>query len=282
MQTWTVPLGTDDAASASGPIDVGRMAVALMRSLGTPDFGRTVLGSVASAIDAGSMCAYRIGRHAAPTRYCSASRESHDRTGSCWNAYRDGIYRADETFDELADRLLDVTGDGACAIAHMTVEDVRYRPHRERIYDHHALLARLTVAGREPNGELLAVNFYHHCSQGYFADRVLARFETVAAPVLAAVRRHHAWVQPSSTMRAIDRIADFEARLASRAPTLTVRERAVCARLLAGMLYSGIADDLGISLPTVKTYRARAFERLGLHFRNQLFALVDERHAPRD
>jgi DNA-binding CsgD family transcriptional regulator len=45
-------------------------------------------------------------------------------------------------------------------------------------------------------------------------------------------------------------------------------------RLLRGMTYDGIAADLGLSVPSVKTYRNRAFERLGIHFRNELFALV--------
>jgi DNA-binding CsgD family transcriptional regulator len=55
---------------------------------------------------------------------------------------------------------------------------------------------------------------------------------------------------------------------------LTERELDVCARLLLGMTQEGIACDLGLSLPTVKTYRNRAFARLGIHFRNELFALA--------
>ena len=47
-----------------------------------------------------------------------------------------------------------------------------------------------------------------------------------------------------------------------------------CARLLQGMTYEGIANDLGLSAPTVKTYRNRAFARLGIHFRSELFARV--------
>ena len=35
-----------------------------------------------------------------------------------------------------------------------------------------------------------------------------------------------------------------------------------------------IAVDLGVSPGTVKTYRNRAFDRLGIHHRNELFALV--------
>lgn len=50
------------------------------------------------------------------------------------------------------------------------------------------------------------------------------------------------------------------------------REREVCQRLLRGWTYDGIAADLGISAGTVKTYRNRAFERMGLHHRNELFA----------
>ena len=56
-------------------------------------------------------------------------------------------------------------------------------------------------------------------------------------------------------------------------PTLTAREVEVCARLLTGMTQDGIASDLGLSLATVKTYRNRAFARLGIHFKNQLFSL---------
>ena len=69
-------------------------------------------------------------------------------------------------------------------------------------------------------------------------------------------------------------VHDMEARLRSLCPALTERERAVCIRLLQGMTQDGIASDLGLALPTVKTYRNRAFARLGIHFRNELFARV--------
>ena len=52
------------------------------------------------------------------------------------------------------------------------------------------------------------------------------------------------------------------------------REREVCERLLMGWTYDGVAADLGLSAGTVKTYRDRAFERLGIHHRNELFALA--------
>lgn len=65
-------------------------------------------------------------------------------------------------------------------------------------------------------------------------------------------------------------------RLLQAQPGLTPRELDVCARLLQGMTHEGIACDLSLSLPTVKTYRNRAFARLGIHFRSELFALAME------
>ncbi|RYY80998.1 MAG: LuxR family transcriptional regulator, partial [Comamonadaceae bacterium] len=63
-------------------------------------------------------------------------------------------------------------------------------------------------------------------------------------------------------------------RLLDLAPELTTRELDVCVRLLQGMTQEGIAADLGLAFTTVKTYRNRAYARLGVHFRNELFARV--------
>ena len=52
------------------------------------------------------------------------------------------------------------------------------------------------------------------------------------------------------------------------------QELAVCLHLLRGLSHAGIAAELGLKESTVKTYRNRAFARLDIHFRSQLFALV--------
>ena len=48
----------------------------------------------------------------------------------------------------------------------------------------------------------------------------------------------------------------------------------IFARLPLGVTQDGIASDLGIRLPTLKTLSNRAFARLFIHFRNELFARV--------
>nr|WP_314562367.1 helix-turn-helix transcriptional regulator [uncultured Pseudomonas sp.] len=65
----------------------------------------------------------------------------------------------------------------------------------------------------------------------------------------------------------------WQQRLREREPALTVQELEVCAGLLQGMTHLGIAAQLGVKESTIKTYRNRAFDRFGIHFRSELFAM---------
>ena len=81
------------------------------------------------------------------------------------------------------------------------------------------------------------------------------------------------WWRPGARLRARQAApAACVPRCWPAAPALNGHELDVCERLLRGWTYDGIAADLGLGLATVKTYRARAFDRLGLHFKSELFA----------
>jgi DNA-binding CsgD family transcriptional regulator len=54
---------------------------------------------------------------------------------------------------------------------------------------------------------------------------------------------------------------------------LSARERAVCLGILGGRKAEAIAADIGVSPATVVTYRRRAYEKLGINARAELFAL---------
>ena len=66
---------------------------------------------------------------------------------------------------------------------------------------------------------------------------------------------------------------DFKQLLMIQQPSLTMQELEVCSRILKGMSYVGIASDLGLKESTVKTYRNRAFDKMGIHFKSQLFSM---------
>ena len=69
--------------------------------------------------------------------------------------------------------------------------------------------------------------------------------------------------------------------LSEQCPQLTVREREVVQRILDGVTTERIADDLHIRPTTVITYRTRAYEKLGVNSRRELFAaMLRRRGAP--
>lgn len=57
---------------------------------------------------------------------------------------------------------------------------------------------------------------------------------------------------------------EAERRHRERLNLLTPREQAVFERVIAGMLNKQIADDLGVSLRTVKAHRAQLMQKLGV------------------
>lgn len=236
---------------------------ALIASIGNPRFAVDALAALNEPLRAASWSVYRLWRDRAPVLHLSASCGVADTTQHCFAAYRDGLYRRDSSFDL-------VRGDGSrsrALVLHMRAADAPSAEHRERIYQRHGLAERLSVAAADDDDSLLAVNLYQHEHQGRFTATECERFCRIAPLVLASVRRHLALSAPPA-------VAAESPRACMRAacPSLTERELDVCERLLRGLSHDGVAADLGLSVATVKTYRARAFARLGLHFRSQLFA----------
>lgn len=55
--------------------------------------------------------------------------------------------------------------------------------------------------------------------------------------------------------------------------SLSAREKSICTAMLRGMTADAIAWELDISADTVKTYRRRAYEKLGINSKSALFEL---------
>jgi DNA-binding CsgD family transcriptional regulator len=253
MNHWI--LGSGTARHPSRALD------GMIGAIGAHEFARQALRAINGSIDAGSWSVYRLHPDRAPVMHCSASLGVADTTGDCFAAYRAGLYRRDSSFDVV--RAL--PGPGTVALLRMRAEDAPNRDHRDIIYSAHGLIERLSVAALDEDGSLLAVNLYRHRHQGAFSSGECAALAGIASGVLSAVRRHLALAAPAA-------LADPRTRLSAACPALTGRELDVCERLLRGWSHDGIAADLGLSPATVKTYRTRAFERMGLHFRSELFA----------
>lgn len=259
MRTWTLetPLG-----------DVGRVGAVLgnvVAAIGMPSFGETLLEGLNTVLPVGCWSAYEIGtRH--PRMYLSGSYRRRDTTLGSWNAYLSGPHLSDRSF---------LLGDATFlkpSVCHVTAEEIPSKAHRDKVYKQFDMIERLSVAEQsDPQGSVFAINLYRYAGQTHFSDRDILLFEMLAQPLLAAVRRHLAlYANKSSLTCSPVSVEHLRETLKTRHPDLPDRELDVCARVMMGMTYDGIAADLGLKVPTVKTYRNRAFERLGIRFRSEL------------
>ncbi len=252
----------------------------MVHHLGEPGFARQVLAAMHPLMPVASWSVYRTGPHSRPCLYMSASSEARDTTRDCWWAYLSGPYLRDSTWSHA-----NAAAPGA-ALCHITAQEVEDE-HRALVYDAHGMAERVSIIEHQDDGGIFAVNFYRHQHQRALADAQIGCFEAMAPALLALAHKHIALTQgpgqpaatrlaPAPPPRLRHTLPALRMRLLQAQPGLTARELDVCARLLQGMTHEGIANDLSLSLATVKTYRNRAFARLGIHFRSELFALALE------
>ena len=93
--------------------------------------------------------------------------------------------------------------------------------------------------------------------------------------LLTALREVHAGGSPMSSNIARKIVQSFQrgSNKTNLSEGLSPRENEVLALLARGYLYKEIADMIGISLPTVKTYIRRICEKLHVHSRAEAVAL---------
>ena len=250
MRSWS-----PDTASTAGHALAG-----MVGALGEARFGTSLLEGLRDTLPLNSLSVYRTG--ARPAIYFSASLGVPDTTRDCWRAYLSGPIDGDSTLRAERD-----VGSDKLRLCHITAAEVPAE-HRAKVYEAHGVAERVSVVQEESDRSVFAVNFYRHQHQRALSDAQLDEFGRLGGLLMALTRKHIAMAKPvalSPTM------GD---RLLARQPDLTAREVEVCDRMLRGMTQEGIASDLQLGLPTVKTYRNRAFARLGIHFKSELFALM--------
>ncbi|MDE2416448.1 MAG: LuxR family transcriptional regulator [Burkholderiales bacterium] len=255
MRQWTPPL-------SNGPVQALEGLIGL---IGEPEFESALLQCLHPVVPAASYSIYRTGTACTPQLYMSASLGVPDTTRDCWNAYLSGPYLTDRSLVQ------DQSANRGTVLCHITAQEVSAE-HRARVYEAHGMAERVSVV-RQDASSIFAINFYRHAHQAPFRDAHLCDIEALAPALISLAQKQIALSRPTLGV-CIDADVRWAGRLQKLDPTLSRRELEVCARMLTGMTLDGIACDLQLSVPTVKTYRNRAFSRLGIHFRNELFALL--------
>ncbi len=288
MQVWNIPppgapgRGSLGAAAPGLPARGGVAVTGLVDCIARDDFGLRALNQLNRAMPIAWWSVYKVYSNQPPTLCTLGQFEVPDIALECFRVYRTGPYRHDTAFLQARDQARSGAA-GYAVLAHCVADDFG-AVHREQIYRRHGLRERLSVVssepagGNDPDGALLAINLYRHRAQASFSAAEIDAVFELAGPLMAVVRRHLELLpgRPGLRPEAAEAAPEFLAarRLRQLCPALTERELQVCERMLRGWTFEGIAVDLRLSVATVKTYRNRAFERLGIHFRNQLFSRV--------
>lgn len=224
--------------------------------IGSSAFGQEVLVQLNRRLPVSWWSVFLLHEEQPPHMPLSGSFRAPDHTRDSWSEYRTHLYRHDQTFAQAREQ----SSQCEQLLVHWNAREIP-AAHRRRIYTRFGLRERLSIVRRECGNALLAINLYRHEELPSFSSAELDLLGGLAGLFTSCVSRHVA-------------LAGTDAATPGPFHALTRREHEVCLRMLKGWTFDGIAADLGITPGTVKTYRNRAFERLGIHHRNELYALA--------
>lgn len=130
---------------------------------------------------------------------------------------------------------------------------------------------RVIIVAFHPNFGVLALTLLRLQMSGDFSEAELA-WLTKTAPFLFRVLFRHEGIRYDRKPR-VD-LAAVQRRLLQLRQRVTPREAEVCSHILQGTSFEEIGQLLNIKHATVKTLRDRAFEKLGISSRFELFAIL--------
>lgn len=149
--------------------------------------------------------------------------------------------------------------------------DVQHTEYRTVCYEQPQLLERLSILQPQEGGRWLSVNLYRGVEHGFFDATAIATVEAYAPFVMQAMRLHYA----GQTLQ--DDLAGLVlTRLQQRCPTLTPRDLDVVRGVLQGLSTDALAERLGLTVESARTYLKRLYRKLGIAGQRELFALLLE------
>lgn len=241
----------------------------LISSMGTGGFARGLFDAAHALTNAHHLTAFAFSRSPAPRVLVAENMGAKRVSSGIAPLYVQRFWQQD-----LANR---VTWDGAKRserwLVRTVASEISQDEYKYSCYTSVNLGERVCVSVGAPE-ECTRLNFY--CQSGRrFTDRDL---DNVAAwsGIFISLLLKHASLAPDETDA---RGSGYKAALARHPARLPERELEVCDGILQGISSEGIALKLGVSINTVRTYRKRAYARLGISSQNELMRLA-ERSRP--
>ncbi|MEM9750750.1 MAG: helix-turn-helix transcriptional regulator [Pseudomonadota bacterium] len=134
--------------------------------------------------------------------------------------------------------------------------------YRKRFFSAADLIDKISIVFTLEAATLYC-NFYRLGRSGRFTAEDRAHAHAIAPLVCALIANHQRLSGEEETLRGLSVIGE--------SADLSARERQVCEKILAGLTTEEIALDLGVAASTIVTYRRRAYQKLGLGSKTELF-----------
>jgi len=244
-----------DPLIASGLADV-------VDALGLPAFGPALGRHVETLCAADYCCTYRVGSRSVASVSLSRPDDLVVRE-HVWTYVQGEMWRHDPALFK-GRRLMQ---QSLHAAVRMPACDVAEGALRERVYP--ALVDRLLVCDQRAEG-LFSMSLLRWYPSPAFSAAELACVTKEAPLLMSLVGKHAALTtlqqDPSNALASVE----MAERCFADMTAMPLRERQVCARVVFGMGTPAICSELAVGAETVKSYRRRAYNRLGVNDEREL------------
>ena len=243
-----------------------------------PGFGRHLLSAVRHAARLSNVAAFQMGMEesAVPVLMLAEGDLGHYRLRrNARDAAATVRYR-----DQFTALLRPDSRHGTRPTAAFSIDTPGPDDPRAAIYRRSGLIQRVTAV--QPAGRAVHIlTFYRAAADGLLGAAEITRLRHLVPVLLALVvlRNQLTGSTIESVMPRAGHVTAARDRGHPLFGKLSQREAEVCDLIVAGLTTAGIAVSIGVAENSVRTFRARAYRKMGITTLSQLFALVLEAEA---
>ena len=265
-------VGTLSINDRPSGVDQGeRVLENVILSIGSADFDSAIFSAFERELSARQVAIYKFESAASPETLMARDNRTDGCVHSLVHDYVAGYYKYDpfrSHYRPCNTRRIEVEV--------ITVKEIADTEYAQRLFVEPGIAGKLCVILRRPS-DAICLSLYRDRRHGSFGGDDMSYIHNIKGDLAAAFERHLSLKSQSSTLEAASiSVDDLTSTLRERpkGDLLSPREAAVCSRLLLGYSNEAIALNLDLSFHSVRTYRRRAYLKLGVTSQNELFALV--------